>query len=206
MRKYSSCLLHISWEALHTGPWHTVAVAWREIHSLAAIARTIQTLRDKSSIHCSRKAAGKSQLQMCVRDLDVALLVGGPGMARLIHPLIDRIHTDIAEPSATDEAPSCSAFFSLMSAGSTSDGPPTVCFQQSSQEHKCKTLQQQYLMRYGQRCTWLEERQAPGMMQFEEAYMSKQQPVLLQGMADAWPAMHRCAQSFHIVRSAADHV
>eukprot|EP00892_Ulva_mutabilis_P009038 jgi/Ulvmu1/6506/UM003_0139.1 len=189
VKRQITSLAHISWEALHTGPWHAVAVAWREVHSLAAISETIQTLRDLEINPKDGLCTADSGLRRCLRRLDMALLVGGPRLAQLIHPLIEHVHE--TSTCVLGDAAGASAVSYPIPDGKCSPEKPPILFHHMERQPDTDTWQQECTAQYGHRCRWLEAIQAPGLMQFEERFMSKQQPVLLQGVADAWPAMHR---------------
>lgn len=197
----------ISWEALHSGPWHSVPVAWREVHSLAAVSAAIQTLHEinsSSEIHSYNVA---DHCQACLRSLDVALLVGGPCLGRLIHPLLDHIHTVSAQ--SVEDPPSLHADVAGhrplgpdAALADVSPGQSEAWCNAALQAHETEAWRAKLTQSFGDRCSWLEAIQAPGLMQFEEKYMSPQKPVLLKGAADAWPAMTRRVQSYDLFNSA----
>lgn len=195
-KQYSASLSHVSWEALHSGPWHSVPIAWREIHSLAAIASAVQTLREVQNSSDESSFSISSDCQTCLRSLDVALLVGGPRLARLIHPLVDNIHSiskqhpvdrPPVQPDKTDPWP-LAKHNPLADPGT---GQGHVWLGAALQSQESEAWRTSFTKEFGDRCSWLKATEAPGLMQFEEKYMIQQQPVLLQGVADAWPAMHR---------------
>lgn len=174
----------MSWEALHSGPWHSVPTAWREIHSLAAIASAVQTLKEVH--HSSQDSSFKMSIDFrpCLKSLDVALLVGGPRLARLIHPLMDHLHS-----RSTQHPEDCPRMRSDQV--DPDHGQSHIWLDTALQPHEIEAWRATFTQEFGDRCSWLEALEAPGLMQFEEQYMVQQQPVLLEGVADAWPALHR---------------
>eukprot|EP00897_Mesotaenium_endlicherianum_P010889 jgi/Mesen1/9829/ME000007S09884 len=69
----------MAWEALHTGPWRSVDVAWRDAYALSGlILADVQRAR--------------GELEKAMRALDIAALMGGP----LYRPRIDKAMTAVA--------------------------------------------------------------------------------------------------------------
>ncbi len=83
-------LMEITWEKLHTGAWHAVALPWRDAYSLAcllaaAAAMASEDTRNSADTTLESIAAAKAAL----RHLDMAALMGGPALRPLINALAD---------------------------------------------------------------------------------------------------------------------
>jgi lysine-specific demethylase 8 len=82
-------LSEVSWQQLHTGHWKDVALAWRQLYSLACL---LSVLIDR--LHSPNKVTHSDKIDQ-IKLLDKALLMGGPHYADLIHKLVDVIHAEL---------------------------------------------------------------------------------------------------------------
>lgn len=167
-------LLHMAWEELHSGSWEQVSVTWREAYTLATVSTVLQSLLSES--HDLTSCDWHRTRETCIRKLDIALLVGGPRMADVVHPLIEQLSQDSAY--ATIRMAPCDPFRNANKKISESETQ-----RQSSRQSSSTGLRV------------LEPIAAPDLLSFEQKYMKQSQPCLMNGMADAWPAMERCASS-----------
>jgi hypothetical protein len=82
-------LSEVSWQQLHTGHWKDVALAWRQLYSLACL---LSVLIDR--LHSPNKVNHSDKIDQ-IKLLDKALLMGGPHYADLVHKLVDVIHAEL---------------------------------------------------------------------------------------------------------------
>jgi hypothetical protein len=172
-RNKAQILKHLAWEILHTGPWKDVPEVWREVYSFAVLV---------SSLSLLSKCGNRSQPERCaltfsgiLRRLDVALLVGGPVFARLIHPIISYI-TDDTKLVTNEQPDSVSQRLEESTVSWLAQAEPPAHFS----------------MPLRPALTILEVIEAPDMWLFQCNYMDKLQPCLLDGVVDTWPAIQRC--------------
>lgn len=179
----------MAWEELHTGPWDQVPVAWREAYTLATISSALQSLQ-ASVCHQDTICDWNKHASACLRNLDVAVLVGGPRMADVVHPFINSLQTSITPPSgashhaillSNDAQTPCTSLQNCTRESPNLVAPPLCSSTCSLSLPTSKRLQT------------LEAIAAPDMLGFEHQYMNRAQPCVMNGVAEAWPAMERCA-------------
>lgn len=175
----------MAWEELHSGPWAQVSVAWREAYTLATISSAVACLQHSLS-------QDTTQAEACLRSLDVAVLIGGPRMADVVHPFIKSLHTSLLSSTAHAapvQAVPATSHNSLQATSPHSPQLATPLF--------CSNTYSPLNLPVSQRLNTLESIDAPDMLCFEHQYMNRAQPCLMNGVAEAWPAKERCAGQLH---------
>ncbi|KAK3257660.1 hypothetical protein CYMTET_33264 [Cymbomonas tetramitiformis] len=74
----------VAWEKLHTGHWKDVRVCWRDLYSVSSIATAAFSKKADSD--------SSARTQELLRELDLAVLMGGPAYRSHVDAAIATLH------------------------------------------------------------------------------------------------------------------
>ncbi|KAF1899366.1 hypothetical protein Lal_00019494 [Lupinus albus] len=68
----------MSWEQLHSGPWHSVLPVWRDAYSMACL-------------HVAKHHYGNGEFKEALRVLDMGIIMGGTLLIKDLHSAVDKV-------------------------------------------------------------------------------------------------------------------
>ena len=184
-------LLHMAWEELHSGSWEHVSVAWREAYTLATISSAIDSLEASECQQDTTAGDWNTRAEACLRSLDVSVIVGGPRMANVVHSFINILHMYMVAASGPAHQAQCRVY------GANPAQPNSALEPLKGAGLPLCSGTCSLVLPCSQRLSTLEAVDAPGMLGFEHRFMNRSEPCLMNGVAESWPAMERCACHFN---------
>lgn len=91
MKQTTSELCEFSWEKIHfSGHWTSVQPIWRDCYALGKIVMVVLQLFELFALR--RRGQEKQRLLQCIKDLDLALMIGANTFRAIIHDLVNDVH------------------------------------------------------------------------------------------------------------------
>eukprot|EP00898_Chlorokybus_atmophyticus_P007899 jgi/Chlat1/810/Chrsp104S01274 len=173
--------LDVAWEKLHTGPWRSVPIVWRDAYSLASLLLAHLTHTNNNDSH-----------EVALKTLDLAALMGGPLFRPLIDVAINHISKeeknlhDIRSYSQTEEGSLREAKKPRLETGCRNgDELCTPSLPEGA-------FQRDEIVRVSR----------PSLERFLVDFMSPGKPAVLRGCMDSWPALSKWTDVEYLKRVA----
>lgn len=190
----SQALLDLTWEKMNTGYWKDVDIAWRKLYSFTGIVKCLVLVK-------------MDKLQEAVKTCDLGLLLGSPVLDNVLAKIVACIQEklqDIDDLVAVNVAGQHQNV-SRHQLRDENINVKKILLTEHQQLHEYssnyKNSKQAKITDYSDQS--IKRISSPSLCQFQNEFMDKEIPIILQDMMEHWPATNSRQWSFNYLKEVA---
>ncbi|XP_064639856.1 lysine-specific demethylase 8-like [Lineus longissimus] len=174
------CLLDITWEKLNTGHWKDVAITWRLAYSYVSLLKALSEV-SMSSLD------DKSELELAIKTCDMGLLMGAPVLDNVLSKIVAVLQPILCPLQTTGK-----------------EGDSVNKGQHDSEAHDLKR-QKVFSMPEISPSHKVPRIHCPSLDYFKKNFMDLENPVILEGCMDYWPALSERKWTLDYIKNVAGY-